>query len=115
MNARTAQEGPSKAFPTVRADILERMEGASPAYMAAVATCGIVVAWALFAWAYQIVNGIGHTGLRRPVYWGFYIVNFVFWIGISHAGTLISAILRLTGAAGASRSHALRKRLPCSA
>ncbi len=98
MNARTAQEGPSKAFPTVRADILERMEGASAAYMAAVATCGIVVAWALFAWAYQIVNGIGHTGLRRPVYWGFYIVNFVFWIGISHAGTLISAILRLTGA-----------------
>ena len=35
----------------------------------------------------------------RPVFWGFYIVNFVFWIGISHAGTLISAILRLTDAA----------------
>ena len=43
-------------------------------------------------------NGIGVAGIRRPVFWGFYITNFVFWIGISHAGTLISAILRLTNA-----------------
>jgi len=42
---------------------------------------------------------MGVTGLDRPVFWGIYIVDFVFWIGISHAGTLISAILRLTGAA----------------
>jgi molybdopterin-containing oxidoreductase family membrane subunit len=42
---------------------------------------------------------MGVTGLQRPVFWGLYIVNFVFWIGISHAGTLISAILRLTDAA----------------
>jgi molybdopterin-containing oxidoreductase family membrane subunit len=38
------------------------------------------------------------TGIRRPIFWGFYITNFVFWIGISHAGTLISAILRLVNA-----------------
>jgi Ni/Fe-hydrogenase subunit HybB-like protein len=42
--------------------------------------------------------GIGVAGIRRPVFWGFYLVDFVFWIGISHAGTLISAILRLTDA-----------------
>ena len=83
---------------SVREDLLGRMRGASGPYLAAVAICGAIVAWALFAWGYQIVNGFGHTGVRRPVYWGFYIVNFVFWIGISHAGTLISAILRLTGA-----------------
>ncbi len=77
---------------------MERMGGASPRYLAAVLACCTVVAWALFAWGFQIVHGMGHTGLRRPVYWGFYIVNFVFWIGISHAGTLISAILRITGA-----------------
>ncbi len=82
----------------VRDDLLGRMAGASGWYLAAVAFCGGVVAWALFAWAYQIFGGFGHTGVRRPVYWGLYIVNFVFWIGISHAGTLISAILRLTGA-----------------
>lgn len=83
---------------SVRDDLLGRMRGASGLYLVSVAACGTIVAWALFAWGYQIVNGFGSTGVRRPVYWGFYIVNFVFWIGISHAGTLISAILRLTGA-----------------
>lgn len=50
------------------------------------------------AWGYQIGFGLGVTGLNQPVYWGLYITNFVFFIGISHAGTLISAILRLSGA-----------------
>jgi molybdopterin-containing oxidoreductase family membrane subunit len=54
-----------------------------------------IVVWAIFAWATQYREGLGVTGLNRPVYWGFYITNFVFFIGISHAGTLISAILRL--------------------
>jgi Ni/Fe-hydrogenase subunit HybB-like protein len=47
---------------------------------------------------YQIYSGMGVSGLTRPVFWGFYVTNFVFWIGISHAGTLISAILRLVNA-----------------
>jgi Ni/Fe-hydrogenase subunit HybB-like protein len=42
--------------------------------------------------------GLGVTGLSRPIYWGIYLTNFVFFIGISHAGTLISAILRVTQA-----------------
>ncbi|MEJ5197858.1 MAG: NrfD/PsrC family molybdoenzyme membrane anchor subunit [Anaerolineae bacterium] len=42
--------------------------------------------------------GLGVTGMSRPIYWGIYITNFVFFIGISHAGTLISAILRVTQA-----------------
>jgi Ni/Fe-hydrogenase subunit HybB-like protein len=50
---------------------------------------------AFFAWLQQLRYGLGVTGLNVPVYWGFYITNFVFFIGISHAGTLISAILRL--------------------
>lgn len=49
----------------------------------------------LGAWIYQLVFGLGVTGLNWPVFWGIYITNFVFFIGISHAGTLISAILRL--------------------
>ena len=59
---------------------------------------GLVAALFIFAWGYQVRNGIGVAGINRPVFWGFYITNFVFWIGISHAGTLISAILRVTGA-----------------
>jgi Ni/Fe-hydrogenase subunit HybB-like protein len=45
--------------------------------------------------AYQIAVGIGTWGLNRSVGWAFDITNFVFWIGIGHAGTLISAILLL--------------------
>ncbi|HXH24007.1 MAG TPA: NrfD/PsrC family molybdoenzyme membrane anchor subunit [Vicinamibacterales bacterium] len=52
----------------------------------------------LVAWFSQMYFGFGISGIRWPVYWGFYITNFVFWIGISHAGTLISAILRLVNA-----------------
>jgi molybdopterin-containing oxidoreductase family membrane subunit len=44
---------------------------------------------------YQIMLGIGTWGLNRSVGWAFDITNFVFWIGIGHAGTLISAILFL--------------------
>ena len=45
--------------------------------------------------AYLISTGVGVWGLQNPVMWGWAIVNFVFWIGIGHAGTLISAILFL--------------------
>src|SRR5207302_3313244 len=59
----------------------------------------LVILTGLVAWSIQLRRGMGVTGLQRPIFWGFYIVDFVFWIGISHAGTLISAILRLTDAA----------------
>ena len=54
-----------------------------------------VSAFGFFAWLRQVHTGLGVTGMNVPVYWGVYITNFVFFIGISHAGTLISAILRL--------------------
>ena len=63
-----------------------------------VAFLGSIVAAGLATWAYQMYVGFGLTGINMPVYWAFYVTNFVFWIGISHAGTLISAILRLVNA-----------------
>jgi len=57
-----------------------------------------VIVFALYSYINQILAGLGVTGLAQPVSWGFYIINFVFFIGISHAGTLISAILRLSKA-----------------
>ncbi|MBI5562459.1 MAG: polysulfide reductase NrfD [Deltaproteobacteria bacterium] len=50
----------------------------------------------IMPWAYQIYLGQGVTGLNAPVFWGIYLVNFVFWVGIAHAGTLISAMLFIT-------------------
>ncbi len=49
----------------------------------------------LYAIAYLLVVGTGIWGINVPVAWGFAIINFVWWIGIGHAGTLISAILLL--------------------
>lgn len=56
---------------------------------------GAIVAWGVYAWVYQILYGMGTAGINQPVYWGLYIATFVFWVGISHAGTMISAVLRL--------------------
>jgi Ni/Fe-hydrogenase subunit HybB-like protein len=49
----------------------------------------------LFAVSYLLYRGVGIWGINIPVAWGFAIVNFVWWIGIGHAGTFISAILLL--------------------
>ncbi len=57
-----------------------------------------IVAWGFYAYITQIYYGLVVTGMRDIVMWGLYLVNFVFFIGISHAGTLISAILRVTNA-----------------
>jgi Ni/Fe-hydrogenase subunit HybB-like protein len=79
-------------------DLLRPLFHTSLKFYVAVAILGLGVIIGVGAWAYQAYYGIGETGLNWPVYWGFYLVNFVFWIGISHAGTLISAILRLVDA-----------------
>ena len=62
-----------------------------PAFLISVAVLGIG-AWCV---AYLISTGVGVWGLMIPVGWAWDITNFVFWIGIGHAGTLISAILFL--------------------
>jgi len=79
-------------------DLLRPLSGVSARYLIIMACLVAVVIAAAFAFGWQVYNGIGVAGLRRPVFWGFYITNFVFWIGLSHAGTLISAILRLANA-----------------
>lgn len=63
-----------------------------------VAVLVAIIAWGLYAWGYQIYWGMGGAGINQPVYWGLYIATFVFWVGISHAGTMISAVLRLLNA-----------------
>ena len=79
-------------------DLLRPMSHTSGSYYATVLFLSAIVLVGLGSWVYQMYYGIGLTGLNSPVFWGFYLVNFVFWIGISHAGTLISAILRLVDA-----------------
>jgi len=94
----TLAHAAGRSHELIREDLLRPLRSTSPLYWATLCVCLLVILWAGFAWYVQLTEGIGVAGIRRPVYWGFYIVNFVFWIGISHAGTLISAILRLTDA-----------------
>jgi Ni/Fe-hydrogenase subunit HybB-like protein len=79
-------------------DLLRPLRKTSIWFFVLVAGLGSIVLAGAGAWFYQITNGLAVAGIRWPIYWAFYIANFVFWIGISHAGTLISAILRLVNA-----------------
>ena len=67
-------------------------------FYATVTVLGALVLWGIVSYIVQYQEGLGVTGMGFPVSWSFYIINFVFFIGISHAGTLISAILRLSQA-----------------
>jgi Ni/Fe-hydrogenase subunit HybB-like protein len=62
----------------------------------AIAITGSIAALGIFCILYLLFTGVGVWGNDIPVGWAFDITNFVFWIGIGHAGTLISAILLLT-------------------
>jgi len=78
--------------------LLRPMQQTGRRFWTLVAVLLAIWLWGMFAWITQLRHGLAVTGLNVPVYWGLYITNFVFFIGISHAGTLISAILRLANA-----------------
>ena len=70
----------------------------STSFYVVVAVLTAIFLFGLGCYIHQLFYGLGATGMNEPVSWAFYIVDFVFFIGISHAGTLISAILRLSKA-----------------
>ena len=82
----------------IEKDLLQPIFKSSVKYKIAVSLSAALVLAGASAFGYQLYNGIGVWGINSPVFWAFDITNFVFWIGISHAGTLISAILRLCNA-----------------
>src|SRR2546426_873341 len=57
--------------------------------------CAFLTALGGAFWTNQVYKGLGVTGYGEPTMWAIYITNFVFWVGIAHSGTLISAILFL--------------------
>jgi molybdopterin-containing oxidoreductase family membrane subunit len=80
----------------VTAAVTGIVEGKTPRWWwIAIAISSTVAAAGIFAIVYLVVAGVGVWGLNQPVGWAWDITNFVFWIGIGHAGTLISAILFL--------------------
>ena len=79
----------------VTGDILGKLGRPGAPYFAAVALLLAVLGFGLFAFFHQVRTGLGVAGYQPPILWGVYITNFVFWIGITHSGTLISAVLFL--------------------
>lgn len=75
--------------------ILDTLDRPSRGYWMIIALLGFGILIGAACWAYQILVGIGVGGQNHPVAWGTYLINFVFWVGIAHSGTLISAILYL--------------------
>ncbi|MDG1855800.1 MAG: polysulfide reductase NrfD [Verrucomicrobiota bacterium] len=72
------------------------IEGKTPRWWWVMMACSLPLMLMCFAMiGYLISTGVGVWGLNHPIAWGWAIVNFVFWIGIGHAGTLISAVLFL--------------------
>jgi molybdopterin-containing oxidoreductase family membrane subunit len=75
--------------------VLDTLTRPSRNYWLLIALLAVGVFIGAACWAYQIAVGIGVGGQNIPVAWGTYLINFVFWVGIAHSGTLISAILYL--------------------
>ena len=83
------------SYEEINDDVLGAMGRPRAPYFVALAFLAALTGWAALCWVYQIQLGMGVSGLNRPVGWATYITNFVFWVGIAHSGTLISAILYL--------------------
>ena len=79
----------------IDADILRTMRPPGPAYFAALALALAGLGFGAYAFSTQWRLGLGVAGYEHPMLWGIYITNFVFWVGIAHSGTLISAVLFL--------------------
>ena len=76
--------------------VMESMHVTSWRFWLVLGILAFLVATCFFyAWGYMIAEGLHVAGVMRPSFWGIFLVNTVFWIGISHAGTFISAILRV--------------------
>ncbi len=82
-------------YSRVTADVVRMLEKPSVKWWTLFMISLSFVGIGLICFIYQVYVGLGVAGYRHPVYWGTYITDFVFWVGIAHSGTLISAILYL--------------------
>jgi len=84
-------------FADVNDDIIKSLTVTGRNYYITLA-CAITVMIGcfLFPWFYQLYYGIGAAGMNQPTVWGTYLASFVFWIGLSHSGTLLSCVLHIT-------------------
>ena len=84
-------------YTDIHEDVVRSIVVTGPKYYAALATSGgLALLCFFFPWFYQLYYGIGAAGMNHPGVWGTYLASFIFWIGLSHSGTLLSCVLHLT-------------------
>jgi molybdopterin-containing oxidoreductase family membrane subunit len=86
------------SYSKIDEDVLKSMEPPKKGWFACISISLLALAMGLYALYQQVVGGLEISGISHPIGWGVYITDFVFWVGIGHAGTLISAVLFLTRA-----------------
>ncbi len=87
-------------FADVNDDVVRSIVQTGTKYYVTLAIAfGVMLACFMFPWFYQLNYGIGAAGNNHPAVWGTYLASFIFWIGLSHSGTLLSCILHLTNSA----------------
>jgi len=85
-----------KSYHDITSDVVSPIENkATKGWYALITISGLISLWGLGCIVYLIATGIGVWGLNKTVGWAWDITNFVWWVGIGHAGTLISAVLLL--------------------
>jgi molybdopterin-containing oxidoreductase family membrane subunit len=95
MSVAGERHSATPSYGDVNRDVLATLRPPGNLYFAWMCIVGLLLACFFLAWSYQIFAGMGAAGKRTPQMWAMYITSFVFWIGIGHAGTLISAVLYL--------------------
>jgi Ni/Fe-hydrogenase subunit HybB-like protein len=84
-------------YTDIHEDVVRSIVKTGPKYYVALTTAaGLTLLCFFFPWFYQLYYGIGAAGMNSPVVWGTYLASFIFWIGLSHSGTLLSCVLHLT-------------------
>ena len=85
-----------KSYHDITEDVCRPIENDAPkAWYLLITISGLVALWGIGCILYLLGTGIGTWGLNKTVGWAWDITNFVWWVGIGHAGTLISAVLLL--------------------
>ncbi|KAK3606862.1 hypothetical protein CHS0354_018456 [Potamilus streckersoni] len=88
----------SLTYRSITEDVLNTLEPPGGKWYISMGIILTMLGMGIYALAYQIMFGLEVSGISHPIGWGVYITDFVFWVGIGHAGTLISAVLFLTRA-----------------
>lgn len=91
----TTNGSPRQTYREIDDKILRTLNPPGLPYFILMGFLGMLVLMLFALWGRQVWIGLGVSGLNNPVFWGVYITTFVFWVGIGHSGTLISAVLFL--------------------